>query len=209
MERVIGIGAGGHSVVMIDAIRSTGRYDIAGLLDADSSRYGDQVLDVSVLGGDEQFSNCREQKITGFFMGLVGVKPSPLRAKLYQGALEQGLQPVDVIHGSAVLAESVTHGRGVTLLARAVVNGRATLGEDVTVNTAAVIEHDATVGDHVHVAPGAILLGGVGVGNHAYIGAGAILRQGVQVGKGAFVAAGAVVVDDVAPGMIVKGVPAS
>jgi maltose O-acetyltransferase len=42
----------------------------------------------------------------------------------------------------------------------------------------------------------------------AYVGAGAILLPGVEIGKGAMVAAGAVVAKDVAPQMLVGGVPA-
>ncbi len=40
------------------------------------------------------------------------------------------------------------------------------------------------------------------------IGANAVVIEGVRVGKGAVVAAGAVVIEDVAPGMVVAGVPA-
>lgn len=42
----------------------------------------------------------------------------------------------------------------------------------------------------------------------AWLGAGAILLPGVRIGRGAVVAAGAVVAKDVAPGLIVGGVPA-
>jgi len=46
------------------------------------------------------------------------------------------------------------------------------------------------------------------VGDGAWIGASAILLPGIRIGAGAVVAAGAVVSKDVAPGVIVGGVPA-
>ena len=40
------------------------------------------------------------------------------------------------------------------------------------------------------------------------IGANAVVIEGVRIGEGAVVAAGSVVIEDVAPGMVVAGVPA-
>jgi len=46
------------------------------------------------------------------------------------------------------------------------------------------------------------------VGTSTYVGAGAILLPGTRIGDGAVVAAGAVVIQDVAEGRLVGGVPA-
>lgn len=48
----------------------------------------------------------------------------------------------------------------------------------------------------------------VSIGNDVWIGAGAVVADGVVVGDGAIIAAGAVVTSDVAPYVIVGGVPA-
>jgi acetyltransferase-like isoleucine patch superfamily enzyme len=48
----------------------------------------------------------------------------------------------------------------------------------------------------------------VRVGAGALIGAGAVIRPGLVIGAGAMVGAGAAVVEDVAPGAKVMGVPA-
>ena len=49
---VIGLGAGGHAKVVIDALRAGGAYDVVALLDADAKTWGTRVLDVPVTGGD-------------------------------------------------------------------------------------------------------------------------------------------------------------
>jgi maltose O-acetyltransferase len=46
------------------------------------------------------------------------------------------------------------------------------------------------------------------LGNDVWIGMGAIILPGVTIGDGAIVGAGAVVTSDVAPGTVVRGVPA-
>lgn len=69
--------------------------------------------------------------------------------------------------------------------------------------------------DHAHRrAPGVLLdaqgseCAAVRIGDDAWIGAKAVILPGVTVGAGAIVGAGAVVTHDVAPGVIVAGVPA-
>ena len=49
---------------------------------------------------------------------------------------------------------------------------------------------------------------GIVIEDDVWLGAGAVITDGVRVGKGAVVAAGAVVTRDVAPHMVVGGVPA-
>jgi len=70
------------------------------------------------------------------------------------------------------------------------------------------VDHDCQIGDHVHIAPGAALSGSVMMGEGCHVGVGATVMQGKTIGQGAVVGAGAVVVDDVAPGVTVYGVPA-
>jgi acetyltransferase-like isoleucine patch superfamily enzyme len=79
-----------------------------------------------------------------------------------------------------------------------------------------VIGHDVAIADHVtirdtddhHITGGRPMTLPVHIGNHVWIGTRAIILKGVTIGDGAVVAAGAVVTADVAPGMLVGGVPA-
>lgn len=206
--RILGLGAGGHAKVVLDLLQCEGRYQVAGLLDADPARAGAQVLGVPVLGGNERLAGAAAEGCTGFFVGVGATGSTALRRKLFQAGLEAGLEPVPCLHPRSVLAASARWGRGFTAMAGAVVNAEAQVGDNVVVNTAAVIEHDCQVGDHVFIAPGALVMGGCRVGAGAYLGAGCVLRQGVSIGEEAVVGAGAVVIRDVPAGMTVVGVPA-
>ena len=55
---------------------------------------------------------------------------------------------------------------------------------------------------HARIEPGAIIR------EQVQIGANAVVIEGVRIGEGSVVAAGSVVIEDVAPGMVVAGVPA-
>jgi len=83
------------------------------------------------------------------------------------------------------------------------------LGNNVHMADCTLIGHDASVA-MLYGATGARLdsVGKIVVRDNVFIGHGAIVLHGVTIGPNAIVAAGAVVVQDVAPGDIVGGVPA-
>lgn len=208
MNRVIGLGAGGHAKVVLDILQQLPGHTLVGLLDRDSGLHGNQVLGVPVLGSDDLLPALRSEGITHFFVGVGAVGGSALRAKLYEWGIAQGLSPVSAIHPRATVAASAVLGPGATLMAGVVINAGACLGANVVVNTSVIIEHDCAVEDHVYLAPGACLLGAAQIGRAAFVGASSVIRQGLRVGPAAVVGAGAVVIQDVAPGVTVVGVPA-
>jgi len=206
--KVIGLGAGGHARVVIDILCPDSKYEIVGLLDSNSKLHNQEVFGLPVLGDDEVLLNLLPQGVEHFFVGLGGVGDNRPRRRLFELALQHGLEPVEAIHSRACISPSANIGRGVTVMAGAVINACATIGINVIVNTGCIIEHDCVVCDHVHIASGAILASTVKVGEGAHIGAGATVRQCIDIGERAIVGAGAVVVEDVPADTTVVGVPA-
>lgn len=204
--KVIGLGAGGHAKVLIDALRLAGQVEIVGLLDP--AHVGETVAGVPVLGGDDQLPRLRAEGVSGAFVGLGGVGDNSPRILLYNRLLAAGFTPVSAIHPSAVIAPSARLGQGVAVMAGAIVNPDAQLGDNVIINTGAIVEHDCEIGSHAHISPGAVLSGGVRVGTGAHIGAGATVRQSLHIGEQAVIGAGAVVTRDVPAETVVVGVPA-
>lgn len=206
--KVVGIGAGGHASVVLDAIQCAGEHEVIGLLDRPDDPIGRMVLGVRVIGNDDQLATIGATGVGGFFMGVGSIADPSARRRLYEMGTAAGLVAIRVIHPRAIVAGSATIGAGTVVLAGAVVNANATIGDNAIVNTAAIIEHDCVIGDHTHVAPGAQLGGAVRVGDGAHIGIGATVLQGIQIGAGAIVGGGAVVTRNVAAGAKVVGVPA-
>jgi len=83
------------------------------------------------------------------------------------------------------------------------------LGNNVHMADCTLVGHDGSVA-MLYRATGARLdsVGKIDVRDNVFIGHGAIVLPGVTIGPDAIIGAGAVVVDDVAPGDIVGGVPA-
>jgi len=206
--RVIGLGAGGHAAVMIEALRAAGGFEVVGLTDPRRELWGSQVLEVPVLGDDDELGLQYDQSVSHAFLGLGGASDTSPRRRLFDLAESIGFELVTLAHPSAVISPSARVGSGTTVLATAVVNANAQLGKNVLVNTGAIVEHDCRVDDHAHVAIGARLASGVRVDVGAHVGAGATVLQGLTVGTGAVVGAGAIVTHDVAAASVVAGVPA-
>jgi len=99
------------------------------------------------------------------------------------------------------------------------------IGEDTVIGEQAVLDgrDKLVIGNHVAFATGVMIYNSqhdirdpqfkalsapVTIDDYVFIGPRAIILPGVHVGKGAVVGAGAVVTKDVAPGMVVGGVPA-
>lgn len=202
------LGAGGHACVVIDAIRASGAATVAAVLDADRGRWGSEVLDAPVLGGDDLVGSMVARGVSWFTVGVGSTGDSRVRERLYELGRRAGLMPLLVRHPSALCSPWAVLGDGCQLLAGAIVNAGARIGVNVIVNTGAIVEHDCVIADHVHIATGARLASGVTVGRGAHVGAGAAVRQGIAIGERAIVGVAAGVVCDVPPGAVVGGVPA-
>jgi sugar O-acyltransferase (sialic acid O-acetyltransferase NeuD family) len=205
-EPIVGVGAGGHAKSVLEAIRSSGKFEVAALVDDDPSREGSHLLGFSVEAPGA-LERLRADGVARAFVGVGGFGGAG-RRDVFERLVAAGFELPQIVHASAHVSPWARLGRGTQVLARAVVNAGAEIGDDVIVNTAAVVEHDCRVADHVHLAPGALLAGLAVIGEGAHVGLGAIVLEGIRIGSEAFVAAGAVVVRDVSDGVRVAGVPA-
>lgn len=204
---LIGIGAGGHCRVVLDAIHAGAEHRILGLLDADPARWGTELDGVPILGGDDRLRTLTDRPL-GFFIGLGSVGDPSLRMRLFAQAAAAGLTPATIVHPKASVSPRACLGGGTVVFAGAVIHPGTRIGSNVIVNTGAIVEHDCVVEDHAHIAPGARVLGAVHVGEGAHVGAGATVLQGLRVGARGIIGLGAAVVRDVAAGTTVVGVPA-
>jgi len=203
---VVGIGAGGHTKVVLDIVRLMNAYHVVGLLDPGC--VGANVGNVPVLGGDELLPRLYAERVVNAFIGVGGVGDNALRIRLFEKVQAVGFTFIKAIHPASVLASSVQLGQGVTIMAGAIINPDTRIGDNVIINTGAIVEHDCEIAAHTHISPGVVLCGGVRVGIGAHVGAGATVRQYVTIGDNALVGAGAVVVKDVPARTTVVGVPA-
>lgn len=200
------VGAGGHARVVIDILRSEGRYDPVAATDTSPGKRGKDVDGVPIIGDDR----CARRlgKVRSFVLGLgLGARTRP-RMELFDRMTAMGLEPLTAVHPRAIVHDRSKIGAGTVVMAGGVVNPGARIGRNVILNTGSLVEHDCRVGDHAHLAPRATLCGGVRLGEGAFVGAHACVLEGLVVGPWSTVGAGAVVLARVSRETTVVGVPA-
>lgn len=202
------IGGGGHAKVLIECLALRGGVRIEGILEKNKSQWGKNILDISVLGGDELIDEMPLRGVRYFVLGIGGIGDNGRRQRLFHFGIHKGLEPMTIIHPTAIVSSWATVGSGCQILSGAIINPGAVLGRNVIINSGAIVEHDCIIGEHAHIATGAKLGGGVHVGVCAHVGLGASVRQCINVGDYAIVGAGAVVTRDVPDGETVTGCPA-
>lgn len=209
LPSIVGIGAGGHCKVIIEIIRRTGSWKIAGLLDADPAKKGKCISGIEILGNDDLASALAHQGVRAAFIGIGSVVATQLRRHVFVRCRDLGFELPVLTHPSASVAFDIEIGVGTCIMPGAIVNPGASIGECAIINSGSIIEHDCEISSFAHVSPGAVLGGSVFVGEGAHVGIGSVVRHGIRIGKNAIVGAGAVVVKDVPDDTTVTGVPAT
>ena len=215
---LIVLGGGEHARVVIEAARSRAdRWAVQGYVAPDAAGgaagaatnpdapwLGDDTALASRLG--ELAPDDRPWLVLGFGGGgsAAGLTARAAAAE----RLGPGARWATVVHATAWISPTATLEPGAVVLAHAVVNTAAHVGRHAIVNSGAIVEHDVVVGHGSHIAPGAVIGGATRIGEHAFIGLGARVRDHVEIGAGAVVGMGAVVVESIAPGATVVGIPA-
>ncbi len=209
MLPIIIVGAGGHAIVVADALLAAGAR-VLGFTDADPARHGLTLCGLPVLGDDRVLDGytAASMKLANGIGGVGHVRGESLRRSMQQRLTAEGWNFVSVRHPTAVVSPFARVAAGTHLLAACVVQAGADVGEGCIVNTAAVVEHDVTLGPFVHIAPRALVCGRVSVGANCHVGAGAVIREGVRIGADTVVGAGAAVIRDCVGGGVLIGVPA-
>jgi len=200
-QDVVVVGASGHAKVCIELLRAMGKPVAFCIGGADS---GDACLDVPVLRGDEHLARLRAE---GHALAFIAIGANATRQRLAASATALGYELVNAISPAAVLSPTVRLGKGIAIMAGAVVNADTTIADLAIVNTSASIDHDGHIGEAAHVAPHCGLAGNVTVGPRAFLGIGSKVIPGVSIGADVVAGAGSIIISDIEPNIRVAGVP--
>jgi sugar O-acyltransferase (sialic acid O-acetyltransferase NeuD family) len=199
------LGGGGHAKMCIDLIRSTGRWNIVGILDS-IQPIGSTVLGVPVIGRDgaDDLARVRAAGVQDIVNGVGLIERHLDRAVLNARLRAAGFRLPNMIHARAVVEPSAVLGDGNQVMAGAIVGSAARIGNGCIINSGAVVSHDARIDDDTHIAPGALLAGSVTVGERSLIGMGVTIYYRVTIGKEVIVANGCNVLADLHDATVVR-----
>jgi sugar O-acyltransferase (sialic acid O-acetyltransferase NeuD family) len=199
---IIIYGAGENGRIVLDILKCAKKAAI-GFIDDNPALKGKEVSKLKVLGGFDYLKNLDKSKDSV----IVSFGDNHLRKSKADLVKEQGFRLESAIHPRAIVAESVTLGENVIVVAGAVINPDAKIGRCVLINTGATVDHDCIIEEACHIAPGAHLAGGVHVRKLAFIGIGSSVIDDMIIGENSVIGAGSVIIREVPSNATVVGVP--
>jgi sugar O-acyltransferase (sialic acid O-acetyltransferase NeuD family) len=185
--KLILVGGGGHCISCIDVIEQEGKFEIAGIVDA--NKIGLQVLGYPVLGGDNDLPTLRKT-YKHAFVTIGQIKTSSTRIKLFERLVILDFNLPIIISPRAYVSRHAVIHDGSIVMHDVLINAQAEIGNNCIINTKALIEHNSKIGSHCHISTGAVLNGDVVVGYGTFIGSNAVVRESVNISKNFFVPSG-------------------
>jgi UDP-perosamine 4-acetyltransferase len=204
MKRIVLIGAGGHSKVIIDIIKSRNEYDIVGITDKFNR---ENVLNIPIIGDDNILDKLYNDDVKYAFICIGALGNMSVRNVIYNKLKNIGFKLPVLIHKSAIVSNYVNIDEGTCVMPGAIINPEVHIGKSCIINTGSIIEHDCIIGDNVHISPGVKLAGGVKIGNNSHVGIGSSIIQNKVIGNNVTIGAGAVVIKNIANDSVAVGVP--
>jgi len=205
MSELILISASGLAREVLAMVRSSGQYDVVGLLDDDKEMAGVSVDGAPVLGTIDDAARYVHALI------LVCIVSGWARESVVERLSALGLTEAryaTAIDPSVQYPEGCRVGRGSILLRNVTLTASVTLGSHVVAMPSVTFTHDDVVDDFATFAAGVSLGGGVRIGRAAYLGMNSSVRERTSVGAYATVGMGAAVLSNVPEGRTWIGVPA-
>lgn len=198
MEKLIVIGAGGHSKSVCASIDKS-LYELCGFLD--EAKTGSH-LGLPILGSDIE-------KIPQFqsYSYFVAIGDVDFREKWFRRLQALNLKTINIIDRTAIVADDVRLGTGNYIGKLAIINADSIIGDNNVINTKALVEHECVVGNNCHLSTNSTINGNVIVEDNVFFGSTAVCNGQLRIGEHAVVGSGTVVIKSIEPYTTVVGVP--
>lgn len=196
MEDLILIGGGGHCRSVIDSIKSTNKFNIAGILDI-KDNIGKYIDGVEIIGCDDDIGLIYKRGIKNAFITIGSIGNTYIREYLYKKIRFIGFNFPIIKDSSAIVSSNSFIGEGTFIGKGSIINSGTYIGKNCIINTGSILEHNCNIGDFVHISPGSVLSGDVKIGDKTHIGVNSTIIQGINIGKNCIIGGGSVVVKNI------------
>jgi sugar O-acyltransferase (sialic acid O-acetyltransferase NeuD family) len=206
-ETVLIIGSSGHAKVVIDIFEKEGKYEIAGLID-DFRNIGEETLGYKIIGIESDLSDLHLKNPN--WKLFIAIGDNWVRHNVVNRIIDKipDIEFASAIHPSAQIAKGVKIGKGVAIMAGAIVNSNSTIGDFTIINTKASLDHDGEMLSFSSLAPNATCGGNVSIGAFSALSISATIKHGISIGSHTIIGAGSVLLKNCGDHLILYGCPA-
>ena len=197
-EKLIIIGAGGHSKSVVDAINQE-IYQIEGFLDDNKTGIH---IGYPIIGKKlEDIDNYKNYKY------FVAIGDIGARKMWFETLQKHDVEIINIIDKTALISSSSKIGIGNFIGKYSIVNADAIIGNNNVINTKALVEHECIVGNHTHLSTNSVINGNVVIKDCVFLGSCSVCIGQLTVGENSIIGAGSVIISDVEDDVTVVGVP--
>ena len=104
MKKILILGTGGHAKSCIDLISRCKDYNLIGLISKNSDEIGKKILDVKVVGSDQELINFKK-KCKNLMIGIGFLGNSPKKEVLYNKVINMGFKIPTIISPSSYISK--------------------------------------------------------------------------------------------------------
>ena len=197
-KQLIIIGAGGFAKSIVDSLDNQ-KYNLVGFVD--TFKQGQHI------GFDIIANHLDDITSPHDYAYFIGVGDPKTRHQFYTQLNEKGLEQINIVDPSAMLAKDVKLGNGIYIGKMCIINSGTKLADGVVVNTRSLIEHGNDIQCCSNITTNVVLNGDVTVGSRTFVGSCTVVNGQITIGTNTIIGSGSVVIRDIGDNIVVAGSP--
>jgi acetyltransferase-like isoleucine patch superfamily enzyme len=203
LPRIALFGAGLGATQVIDILQAAGSGTAVAIADDDTSLWAGEVMGVPIVGGLERLMTLFGKG--AFDAAIIAIGTSvPVRARLREALVANGIPLANAIDPTARIAAEVTFGTGNIVCAFCHFGVGTVVGDNNFLSAYNSYDHHNRLGSDIATGPACTTSGVVVLGDRVRLGTGIHLEPHVELGDDVQVASGSVIVASVPAGHAVK-----
>lgn len=206
MANLIIIGAGGCAREALqwakDVNKLEHRWHIKGFLCDYPNHLDGKICDVSILAAIDDYEIGPEDEF------VCGIGDSAGRKMVMDKMKARGGRFVNLIHPTAVIADSCSLGEGLIIYPFALISDNAKIGDGCIINMYSSVAHDCVLGEYCTISGHCDITGRCVVGDRVFMGSSSLIVPDTRIGSDVFICAGSTVMTRLRDGAKVLGTPA-
>ena len=183
------IGAGGHGKV-VGEIAILNNFKIIDF-------YDDKIKKKNFLFPIKGNLKLLKKNLKKYDFYFVAIGDNKIRKKIINEFNNLGLSLINLIHPKSTVSKFIKLGKGICIMANAVINPGSLIEDGVIVNSSASTDHDCKVMNFSHISPNCTLSGNVEVGELSHLGSATSVHPNVKIGSNVKTGVGSVVYKDI------------
>ena len=191
------IGSGGHGKV-VGEIALLNHYETIDFFDDRANEIKEFPFTVI-----DTFDNLSKH-LKNYDAFFVAIGDNELRSQKLKWLKENELNIVNLIHPKSTVSKFSSLGKGICVMANAVINIGSLVKDGVIINTSASVDHDCFIDDYSHISPNCSLSGEVKIGKLTHLGTGSSVYPGINIGNNVKSGVGSKIFKNILDGTIYK-----